>query len=311
MLKNIKIGSKLIGGFSVVALLAVVIGITGVLCLRSQQETSVSLYQRGTVPLGQLTAMTASLQGLRIASRDIILAPDKQKFTSRIQSLKEELTRQSTELEKTIVLADTRKHYEAFVEDRKKYEVYLDRIVALSVAGKEKEAAEIMYQGDALAAVTAVQESFNNLRDDKVHWAETRMEESSSQATKATTIMIIATLVGLLLAIGFGWSLTVSITGPVNEVAKVLEAMAAGDLSQRFESTSGDEIGQMQRSAGTLSAGLIRIISDIRSIAREVSSASQSISDASVQVSKGAAAQAAAAEEASASMAALSASKLV
>ena len=64
MLKNIKIGSKLIGGFSVVALLAVVIGITGVLCLRSQQETSVSLYQRGTVPLGQLTAMTASLQGL-------------------------------------------------------------------------------------------------------------------------------------------------------------------------------------------------------------------------------------------------------
>jgi len=302
MLNNIKIGAKLIGGFAIVALIAAVIGITGVLCLRSQQETNTSLYQSGTVPLGQLTSMTASLQGLRIASRDIILTPDKQKCAARIESLKEELTRQSAEIEKTIVLAETRKHFEAFVEDRKRYEVYLDRIVALSVAGKEKEAAEILYQGDALAAVTAVQESFNTLRDDKVHWAEMRMQESSNQSARATTIMIIATLVGLLVAIGFGWSLTASITGPVNEVARMLEAMASGDLSQRVERTSKDEIGQMQRSAGTLSAGLIRIISDIRGIAREVTSASQSISDASIQVSKGATAQAAAAEEASASM---------
>jgi hypothetical protein len=64
MLKNIKIGTKLIGGFTVVALIAVVIGITGILCLRSLAGANVDLYEKATVPEGQLIGMTASLQGL-------------------------------------------------------------------------------------------------------------------------------------------------------------------------------------------------------------------------------------------------------
>jgi methyl-accepting chemotaxis protein len=302
MLKNIKIGTKLIGGFAAVALIAAVIGVTGILCLRSLTRANVALYDEATVPAGQLIGMTASLQGLRLSSRDIILSPDKQKFAAQVASRKEDLTRQSREFEKTIVAADTRKHFEEFVEDRKNYEVYLDQIVSLAAAGKDKDAAQIMYQGDALKAVVAVQESFNRMRDDVLASAEARMRDSSSLASKASTLMVFATLAGLVLALGFGWRLTSMIATPLARVVKVLEALAAGDLSQRLETDAQDEIGQMERCLGTVCASLTRTIADIRGIAGEVSAASQSISMASIQVSKGASAQAASAEEASASM---------
>jgi methyl-accepting chemotaxis protein len=302
MLNDIKIGTKLIGGFVMVALIAAVIGITGIICQRSLAGANEDLYLKATVPEGELIGMTASLQGLRLASRDVILSPDKQKYAARVNTLREELTKQSNEFEKTLSTPEAHKHFEDFTDARKKYDTYLDRMVALSVEGKEKDATTIMYQGDALAAVTAVQDAFNKIRDDVLASAEQKMQNSSALASKASMLMILFTLAGLGVALGFGWRLTASITGPINRVAGVLEALSCGDLTQRVEAGSKDEIGQMEQSLGSVSSTLLKIINEIRTIAGEVSAASQSISTASVQVSKGASSQAAAAEEASSSM---------
>ncbi|MGA3345767.1 MAG: MCP four helix bundle domain-containing protein [Terracidiphilus sp.] len=107
MLKHIKIGTKLIGGFVAVALIAGVIGVTGIVCQRSLANANVDLYQGSTVPEGQLMGMTASLQGLRLASRDVILNLDKQKFAAKVSSLKDDLARQSNEFERNIDAAET------------------------------------------------------------------------------------------------------------------------------------------------------------------------------------------------------------
>ena len=302
MLNNLKIGTKLTGGFVIVALIAGVIGVTGILCQRSLSAANVALYEKATVPEGQLIRMTASLQGLRLASRDVILNPDKQKYSAQVADRKEELTRLSKEFEKSIADPETREHFDEFVEARKNYEVYIDRMVALASSGKEKEAAQIMYQGDALKAVVAVQDSFNKMRDDVLASAEGRMKDSSSLANKASWLMIAATLGGLAIALLFGWRLSSMIGTPLSRVVRILEAVAGGDLSHPVEATSGDEIGQMERSLGTVSENLKRTIAEIRGIAAEVSTASQSISSTSIDMSKGATAQAAAAEQASASM---------
>jgi methyl-accepting chemotaxis protein len=159
-----------------------------------------------------------------------------------------------------------------------------------------------LFQGDCRKAVTAVQESFNKLRDAKLAFSKARMDGSAALASRMSTIMITATVAGLVLALGFGLWLAGTITKPVARVVKVLEGLAGGDLAQHIQADSEDEIGQMEQSLGTLIASLTRIIGDVRGIAGEVSSASQAISSASVEVSKGATSQAASAEEASSSM---------
>jgi methyl-accepting chemotaxis protein len=268
MLNNIKIGTKLIGGFIVVALIAAVIGVTGILCQHSLAGANVDLYAKATVPEGELIDMTASLQGLRIGLRDIILNSDKQKYAAKINGYREDLAKRSESFEKTIDSPQTRKDFEDFNESRKRFDGFIDRIIALASTGKEKEAEDVIFHGDALAVVTAEQEAFNRMHDEVLASAEGRMKDSSALASRASMLMIAATLIGLAVALGLGVWLTGSITKPIRKVVEVLEALAAGDLSQHLETQAKDEIGQMERCLGTVTSSLTRTIAEIRSRSR-------------------------------------------
>jgi hypothetical protein len=78
-------------------------------------------------------------------------------------------------------------------------------MAALAEKGKEKEAVGILYQGDALKAVSQVLESFEKLRADKLASAEKRMQDSSVLAARASTLMLGAIVLGVAIAIGLGW----------------------------------------------------------------------------------------------------------
>jgi len=302
MLNDIKIGVKLIGGFICVALIAVLIGITGILCQNSLQKNTVDLYEKGTVSTARLMEMTYDLQEMRIGSRDLMLNADKNKYAGKILAAREELNKDSQAFEKTIASEGTRRDYDDFTAAHKRYEVFLDRMIALCESGNIKDAVQVLSGNDAAAAVAATMDSFEKLKQDKLRSSEDRMKQSSATASRSSWIMILATVIGLMIAILLGWKLTSSIANPVRNVASVLEGLAAGDLTRHIEVHGTDEIGQMERCAGDLSTSLIRIIAEVRTIASEVSAASQAISTASIQVSKGASSQAAAAEEASSSM---------
>jgi methyl-accepting chemotaxis protein len=86
----------------------------------------------------------------------------------------------------------------------------------------------------------------------------------------------------------------------MNDVTHAAEAIAQGNLTVTVRERSPQD--KLMQALIAMVAGLTRTVTDIRTIAGEVSSASQAISSASVQVSNGASAQAASAEEASSSM---------
>jgi methyl-accepting chemotaxis protein len=88
--------------------------------------------------------------------------------------------------------------------------------------------------------------------------------------------------------------------GAMNDVTHAAEEIAQGNLTVAVRERSAED--KLMQALISMVAGLTRTVTDIRTIAGEVASASQSISSASVQVSNGASAQAASAEEASSSM---------
>jgi len=86
----------------------------------------------------------------------------------------------------------------------------------------------------------------------------------------------------------------------MTEVTHAAEEIARGNLTVTVRARS--EQDKLMKALASMVSGLTRTVTDIRSIAGEVSAASQSISTASIQVSNGASGQAASAEEASSSM---------
>ncbi len=86
----------------------------------------------------------------------------------------------------------------------------------------------------------------------------------------------------------------------MDEVTHAAEEIAQGNLTVVIRERSAQD--KLMQALIAMVSGLIRTVTDIRTIAGEVAAASQAISMASVQVSNGASAQAASAEEASSSM---------
>ncbi len=91
-----------------------------------------------------------------------------------------------------------------------------------------------------------------------------------------------------------------ALIGALDEVTHAAEEIAQGNLTVTIRERSAQD--KLMQALLAMVAGLTRTVTDIRTIAGEVASASQAISTASVQVSNGASAQAASAEEASSSM---------
>lgn len=65
---NLKIGTKLIGGFITVALIAGVIGFFGITKISQINKGSELMYQRVTVPLSELSDISTSFQRVRIST---------------------------------------------------------------------------------------------------------------------------------------------------------------------------------------------------------------------------------------------------
>jgi len=86
----------------------------------------------------------------------------------------------------------------------------------------------------------------------------------------------------------------------MNEITSAAVEIAEGNLQVVIRERSPQD--KLMQALGSMVGGLVRTVTDVRTIASEVASASQAISTTSVEVSTGASVQAASAEEASSSM---------
>ena len=78
-----KIGAKLIVGFLVVAALAAAVGIFGIANMRQIRDGSTFMYEKCTLPLGQLCLVANSYGNIRSRMRDMfILRSGRRRFNA-------------------------------------------------------------------------------------------------------------------------------------------------------------------------------------------------------------------------------------
>ena len=105
-----------------------------------------------------------------------------------------------------------------------------------------------------------------------------------------------------VLAAALVWLMVRSITVPVRDAVRVAEAFARGDLSQRIEARSEDEIGALMRSLAAASQQLAQLVRGIQETAAGIHGGAQEISRGNGQLSSRTEAQATSLEETASSM---------
>jgi methyl-accepting chemotaxis protein len=134
------------------------------------------------------------------------------------------------------------------------------------------------------------------------------MRESQQAYATGRSVALLLLIATLILATLAAFSVTQSITTPIQQAVAQAKRIAAGDLTREIAVTNHSETGQLQQAMHEMSARLSGIIRDVREGSAAVASAAQQVSASSQNLSQGTSEQAASVEEMSSSLEEMNAS---
>lgn len=245
---NMKIATKLITGFIIVALIAGVIGVAGIINIKSIDEADSELYKSGTVPISELAIVMEKYQRIRVQSFKLILNTDMAAMNEnvvKIKEFKEIMDSNMESFEKTIISPEIKKEYENFktlINDE--FMPYIEAVENNALANKNDVAFQMVKtEGDQINE--KIQSSIDVLFKLKVDGARQISDSNTATANASTIMMIIFVLAGMVLAISLGLFISNTISKPVKKMVEAAEKLAVGDVNASVEATSKDEIGEL------------------------------------------------------------------
>ena len=254
MLGNIKIGTKLIGGFLIVLLLLVVSAVMSYTSLQTAKTNAASMYIDRLLPINQLGDIQQEIFNIR---GDLF----------KLEVVPAEMAATKTNVQASIVIAnDSLKAYKAttllasetaglaiFEPAWTAYQAEIAKATALADAGKwDTFVADMQTGGSTSNARKAVDAAVQTLVDINVTEAGRLQTTTASAASRSTMITIVLAVLSVIFGVAIALVLSKSITGPINKVKNALAKMAMGDINEKLNITSKDEVGMMAQAYGEM-----------------------------------------------------------
>ncbi len=304
MLTNLRIGTRLALGFGIIlALLLVVagIGLNRMGAIETNTEQIVTHYNAQAHMARDLSDQVQNVSRLL---RTVLLMDnqaDKRANAEAIAKARETYDEVYKKLEDSNWSQQGKDVCATIDAAKAKARAANNQVTELALAGKNQEAVKVM-MGEARPAVAAWQESINKA----VKFFNGKMDEKYAEAKAAYTAAVIFMITGTILALILGSVMAIlttrSITHPLAAVGEVIQTVAQGDLTQRVEIHSKDELGELGRILNETNEGLREMVLQIQESAQAISTASGEISTGNQDLSRRTEEQAASLEETASSM---------
>ena len=278
--KHINSGLRIMGGFVLIALILPVAAIFGCINMNQIRENAASLHQDHLQPLQQINAIHTSIQDIRNAVNQYLLAPDRRPETRRyLETGQQTVNDLVASYETSISPEDDKKALAGFKDNWVDYQQAIDECLALIDNGNQETAIKSLQTGGKTSAI------FNNLTTVLTNMIENHLVTSQAIQTnndkifnQSIMLMGIISLIGILTALGLGSYLSNSISKAVKIMSVKADgiikndlsnystaalAMAAGNLTVKYQvvtdaiqSTSDDEMGKLAGSFNEIIIGL-------------------------------------------------------
>ena len=266
-LDNTKIGPKLIGAFLVVAALLVGMGFLASNKIHALDEADTKLYEKMTVPLGEIGESMQLFQRLRVNARDAIMTGDADKFGARIADINAKQAKIEESFQKTILTDTGKEAFKKYKDATLRYDRVTGRILELVGAGRTKEA-ETLLRGEGFKIGEEVTAELEALQSQKITLAKKTSDDNTVMADGASRLIYIFMGIAVLFSIVVGWVLTQSITKPLTQGVDMMKEMAKGHLSTRLKMERTDEIGDLARAMDGFTDNLQTIVGGLQEIAK-------------------------------------------
>ncbi|HEY3489459.1 MAG TPA: methyl-accepting chemotaxis protein [Candidatus Deferrimicrobiaceae bacterium] len=233
MFRNLSLGGKLIAAFVLVALICGFVGIIGVVNLNKSEKAQDYLFQRITVPLGEVGDASTHFQRMRCNVLEMIMAKDAGSrdkiLNDKIKERRKSVDELMASFEKTLITDEGKVLFKDAVTSLTAYSGLIDQTHALLTEGKNAEAfALIENEGDKQRLI--VQDSIDKMVRIKEKAAKETDAANTKSVDAARTSMVVLVLLCVSAALALGFYLSRSISSSLNRAVNSLDE-GAGQVS--------------------------------------------------------------------------------
>jgi len=266
---NLGIRTKLLSAFGLVVALLAAVAILGITRLSSASSAADSLYSHDLLGVEDASGLTEYMLRAEGAVQGALLTSDKTTQAAEARDLEE-------------FLSTAQKHYEEYkptIATQEQFDIYeevgaqmtlvaggLKKALALAQDGKTAEAhAALESLGSAEQKMT---EELDKLFEYNVTTAGEDTKSLDASNSSARTLLIAISVFAAVLGIGVGFWLARSIAGAARQLAVAADSIAAGNVNVSTNITSKDEMGNLARSFGEMTAYLKEMVGVAQSVAK-------------------------------------------
>jgi len=238
-MNNLRIRTKLLVGFIIVAILGGMIGYIGILNIQKLHDADTGMYDNVVVPLGYCVEISNDMQRMRIKVRDVILADTKEESETYFQAIRDISKNMDDFLRKyetTIVDDKDQMNYNNVVKAKKEYLGYIPKLTKYAESNNDS-ASQKLIRGDWLLSAINFEEAilafsmYNVVLGKEISASNTKLAHSSSN------IMLIFCIICIIMAIILGFVIASNIQNIIKSVVKqtndLVEAAISGKLAMR------------------------------------------------------------------------------
>ncbi|NEX62205.1 methyl-accepting chemotaxis protein [Noviherbaspirillum galbum] len=306
-LSNLKIGTRLYGGFGAVVLLMIALLSTAYVNfaqLGQANYLNVHTYKVLEEVTGMLTSLVnieTGQRGFSLTGKDASLEPlnagkndfkkhweEAKRLTSDNPKQQERLTQLQASQQKW--MSDAIEPAITLRRDIERGKSQMDAAVEMERAAKGKQ------------AMDAMRGLLGDLDKEERSLLAVRAQDAASLQTQTSSSIIIGGIIGAMGAAFLSIWLTRNITRPMADAVELAKRVAQGDLTARIDTKSTDETGQLIAALRDMNQSLGGIVSEVRNGTDQISAASSQIADGNMDLSSRTEQQASSLEETASSM---------
>lgn len=308
--QNLKIGTRLGILFGSLLLATTVLGILGLRWLGNLNANTIAAIQQ-RYAIVELTHETIehSTDNARITMQlfENTDPQKEQKLLEQNDSISHAIGQSVGEIESRMSSTQERELFKTVSANRDAYVAARASAKKLLESGKKDKAIAAL-SDEVIPALSVYRASWNQFIKLQSDAVQQTIKDSSASYAMGRHIALIVLILTLVVASIAAYSITRSVTVPIQQAVTHAQLIAAGDLTREISVTDRSETGKLQQAMLEMTDNLARMIKDVREGSSAVASASSQLSSSAQSLSQGTSEQAACVEETSSSLEQMNAS---
>ncbi|WP_370682302.1 methyl-accepting chemotaxis protein [Comamonas sp. GB3 AK4-5] len=302
--QNLKLTHKLLLSFCVVLALTFGVGLLSIVQLDRVNQAGSELARQWLPATRTTLDVKYQLQRYRAIELQHVLSGSDEEMGNYEKTMQEQWSSLQAGLEqqkKFLKSAEDQTLQNSVSQELQLYAKAHEQVVALSRQQRNEEATALL-RGEALKLSQSIFTQLDTLTAHVEAGAKAADELGDDIYASSRNLIWVIMALGVLAGLGLALLVARAIARPLGSAVELAQAVAAGDLSHRIESTSTDETGQLLQALKQMNDSLVQIVGRIHQGSDSIATASQQIATGNQDLSSRTEQQASSLEETAASL---------